>query len=77
MSQQLEFPASKVHSIELRSDGEYVKRGKFWVVCIGDGEHYLGCSLIAANVDTFYVSCEHITPDVPLPDYVVPMERDE
>ena len=75
MSQQLQFPADKVDTVEWRSDGAYVLRGKFWVVGLEGGEAFLGCHLIAANVDTFYVSCQHITGD--LPDYVKPFERDE
>ena len=75
MTQELEFPADKVDTVELRSDGAYILRGKFWVIGLEGGETFLGCLLVAANVDTFYVSCEHITGN--LPDYVKPMKRDE
>jgi len=75
MSQELQFPVSKTVSVEFRSDGEYVKRGAIWVVGLVGGETYLGCSLIAANCETFYVACEDVFGD--LPAYVVPMERDE
>ena len=71
MAQQLQFPTSEVFSIEFSPTPQPV-----WLVSISGGAT-LACPLIAANVDTFYVSCEHITPDVPLPDYVKPMERDE
>jgi len=75
MSQEFQFPVSKIVSVEFRPDGEYVKRGTIWVVGLVGGETYLGCSLIAANCETFYVACEDVFGN--LPDYVVPMERDE
>ena len=70
MSQQLEFPVGKVDTIEFRP------KIPAWVVCFEDECVYLECSLVAANLETMYVSCERMLGDT-LPDYVVPMERDE
>ena len=73
MTQQLEFSVSRVKSVE------FCKKSHIWFVDIGP--FVLECPLIAANVDTFYVSCEayqQVQPgDLDLFDYVKPMERDE
>ena len=70
MAQQLQFPASEVFSIDFSPTPK-----PSWLVNIA-GEVTLVCPLIAANVDTFYVSCDEVL-NGDLPDYVKPMERDE
>lgn len=71
MSQQLEFPASKAGSIQLISEGKLA-----WVVQLKEDDVFLVCLLIAANIDTFYVSCVGFEGG-DLPDYVKPMKRGE
>ena len=70
VSQQLEFPTSEVFSIEFSPTPKPT-----WLVSIVGGAT-LVCPLIAANVDTFYVSCDEVL-DGNLPDYVKPFERNE
>ena len=72
MTQQLAFPTSEVFSIDFSPTPV-----PCWLVNIAGGVT-LACPLIAANVDTFYVSCDEVL-DSGLPDYVKPMpkKRDE
>jgi len=79
MTQQLEMPVNSIQSVvfsPIRSA---------WIVSINEPETESGvvisgvelvCSLIASNVDIFYVSCDEVIGG-DLPDYVKPMERDE
>lgn len=76
MSQQLEMPVSQVNSIVF-SPTQHA-----WIVSLNETSDEgiettsvdLTCNLIAANVDTFYVSCEKVSGD-DLPDYVKPMPK--
>jgi len=72
MTQQLQFPVSKVKSIE------FCEKSHIWFVDIG--AFVLECSLIAANLETFYVSCvdkQQKVPDdnIKLSDYAESMEE--
>lgn len=68
MTQELQLPVANVFSIEFSATPDPA-----WLVEIAGGVS-LVCSLIAANLETFYVSCEDFIGDC-LPDYVEPMER--
>lgn len=69
MTQELQLPVSRIDFVEFRS------KIPAWTVSLEDGNLLLDCSLIAANLQTVYVSCEAILGG-DLPAYVVPMERD-
>lgn len=78
MSQELEFPVSQINSVI------FSPTQRTWIVSLNEmlGEGIeatsidLVCNLIAANIDTFYVSCEEVIGGE-LPHYVRPMKRDE
>ena len=70
MSQELQFPVSEIAWVEFRS------HTSIWAVAFKDSDTTLDCSLIAANSEMCYVSCENVL-DGDLPDYVKPMEHDE
>jgi len=70
MPQEIEMPVNKVDSIEFRP-----KMG-LWVISLEEGNIFLNCSIIGANADMLYASCESILGG-DLPDYVKPMKRNE